>query len=859
MNLILMALLLMPPHPDVVEKMKREGSWERYLSITEDARARGMDTPSEDLMNKTFEEIQNAKVTKGKTVKRAVVILCDFSDNVGTTPPIHYDSVTNSIGVYPTGSARDYFTEVSYGLLDMQFVVTPVWVRLPQQYTYYTNNNYGMGSWPQNAQRMVYDAVLAADPYIDFSQCDLNNDGVIDALVVVHAGPGAESTGNLNHIWSHAWSIPVTLIVDGVQASYYTTVPEDAGCGVITHELGHRPLGLPDLYDTDYTSEGLGNWCLMAAGSWNGSGNIPAHMSAWCKMRLGFLNVDTVTSSRIMQPIPAVEDSSVVYRLWTNGTGGNRCFIVENRRLKKFDRALPGEGILIYHIDDGRPSNNNEWYPGQDYMYHYRVALEQADGRWDLEHGSNRGDGGDPWPGTTNKVDFHNYSTPDSKDYGNPMITTYVGVLNILAPKDTAYADLMVSAYDNLKLTGTTIPRADTLGATGEFAVSLYNNGYSQMNVGLNFKVYDEASNLVYDSSATSIVVDTNHADTVNFSFQPALNDCEYAYIISLTPVDDVPTDDTLSGNYYVKNVVRNYDVTRAEGGNYIIDHIVDGVISEDEYYGADWLDISNFLGANGDAHRTIRNTYMKAHILRDTLFLGFKIIGDSTIQNNDYITVVIDDNGDGVFPDASSNEGELTFRDGSTRLSYFRPYTSTGTGSMQTLSLPQGYSVDGNTKYSEVAIPIGLDGGGQAYYLNLSGDYSTFNPKFFVKITDGSKIVGWWPQNTPYATFVRDINYFATLSSTALSVSELEMPLRLTGNWSGSNFVLKFAGARDGANVRLSVYNAMGRRVKVENLRIAGNGEIRVSFRDLSSGVYFVTVHLDGKEAGVYKGVVIK
>ena len=36
------------------------------------------------------------------------------------------------------------------------------------------------------------------------------------------------------------------------------------------HELGHAAFGLPDLYDRDYSSEGLGRWSLMAGGSWNG-------------------------------------------------------------------------------------------------------------------------------------------------------------------------------------------------------------------------------------------------------------------------------------------------------------------------------------------------------------------------------------------------------------------------------------------------------------------------------------------------------------------------------------------------------------------------------------------------------------
>ena len=49
-----------------------------------------------------------------------------------------------------------------------------------------------------------------------------------------------------------------------------------AGDRTLAHELGHLLFGFPDLYDTDYTSEGIGDWCLMAAGSWNGGGDTPA-------------------------------------------------------------------------------------------------------------------------------------------------------------------------------------------------------------------------------------------------------------------------------------------------------------------------------------------------------------------------------------------------------------------------------------------------------------------------------------------------------------------------------------------------------------------------------------------------------
>ncbi len=856
MNLLLSILFLMPPSPEVLEQLKRSGEYQFYQSVMEDARKRGMDQASEELMNQIYQEIALAKETKSKVVKRAVVILCDFSDYVGTTNPLHYDSLTN--GPFSSGSVKEFYLENSYGNLEFEFILTTVWVRLPQTLAYYANGQYGTGSWPQNAQRMAYDAVLAADSLIDFSQCDVDGNGILDALVIVHAGPGAESTNNPNHIWSHAWSIPVTLIVDGIRVNYYTTVPENAGCGVIAHEMGHRPLGLPDLYDTDNSSEGLGNWSLMAAGSWNGNGNIPAHLDPWCKIRLNFVRVDTVTSNRIMQPIPAVEDSPVVFRLWTNGTTGNRFFLVENRRLKKFDRALPNEGLLIYHIDNSAGGNNNEWYPGRDYRYHYMVALEQADGRWDLEYKRNRGDGGDPWPGTSNSRDFHNYSVPDSKDYGNPMITTYVGVLNISNPGDIMYADLMVSPYNNLKLKPVSIPRADTVNAQTSFVLSLYNNGFSTINASLNFKVYDEGSNLVYDTTFSGISVDTAFAETLTFVFTPLINDHDCTIYFASNTGDDVPRDDSLMGYFYSKGIVRFISVPMAVGGNYYGVHIVDGVVDDYEYYGSEWFDISNFLASGGELHRTFRSTYVKTHIFRDTLFLGFKIVGDSTIGNNDLITLVFDDNGDGVFPASNSNEGELTFRDGTTRLVTFRPYTASGTGSTQTIQLPHAYTVVGNTKYAEIAIPIGLDGTGSAYYLNLPGDYSTFGPNIFVKVTDGARVFGWWPQNTPYASVVRDISYFGSLGFTPVDINEIDIPGRIKVSLRGSILNIQYA-VKNSSDLEVNIYDALGRKSLNNSYKISGDGKLSLPMGNLPAGVYFIKVNMDGKEVTSYKGVIVR
>ena len=124
--------------------------------------------------------------------------------------------------------------------------------------------------------------------------------------MIIHSGPGAEFTGNVNDIWSHKWGI-TPQSRDGVLISSYAIMPEywstpgDITIGVFAHELGHV-FGLPDLYDRDGSSRGVGRWSLMATGAWNGSlGNSPAHLDAWCKVQLGFVTPIVPTTRDVIR------------------------------------------------------------------------------------------------------------------------------------------------------------------------------------------------------------------------------------------------------------------------------------------------------------------------------------------------------------------------------------------------------------------------------------------------------------------------------------------------------------------------------------------------------------------------------
>jgi len=252
--------------------------------------------------------------------------------------------------------------------------------------------------------------VYGTDPY------DTDSDGVVDHVVVVHAGAGQENTpGNTDLIWSHRWAVldadPLTpgsqsLRPDGVQVYGYIMVSEFSPIGVVTHEFGHD-LGLPDLYDTDRSSEGVGVWDLMGGGSWNGfpPGSSPAHPNAWSRMRLGWANMIDITTALVGTSIRAVEASGDVYRLRVRTTSlGDESFLIENRQPIGFDAALPGFGLLIWHVDDTVAGNDND--------AHRLVDLEEAD---EATSGDRPLDASDPWRDTT--TGFGPDTVPNSAAY----------------------------------------------------------------------------------------------------------------------------------------------------------------------------------------------------------------------------------------------------------------------------------------------------------------------------------------------------------------------------------------------------------------------------------------------------------
>ena len=381
------------------------------------------------------------------------VICGKYSDSGGDDWPVSQMSQQLFDGPWTTGTMREFYEEISFDEFHVNGEVYG-WYQSTLSQQYVVGNSQGFGPDAHLGEFFV-ELLTAADPETDFGQYDNDgpdgipnsgdDDGIVDSMFFIHDGVGGET--GANNIWSHSSNLYYQL---GGTYFYTNDVSASGGMikvgpyivqpsinsyggmieiGVFCHEFGHA-LGLPDLYDTDYTSEGIGDWGLMGGGSWNTPAK-PAHMIGWCRYKMGWIDPVEVDTYLHDEPITPLELTGLSYKVWTNGVYGNQYFMVENRQRYGFDVNLHGEGLFIWHIDENAQQSNED---------HPKVDLEEADGFDGLYYGINRGDGGDCYPGSSDNRWFDGNTYPNSLNYNNQL--TQVAVWNISDEADTMYANL---------------------------------------------------------------------------------------------------------------------------------------------------------------------------------------------------------------------------------------------------------------------------------------------------------------------------------------------------------------------------------------------------------------------------------
>jgi len=305
---------------------------------------------------------------------------------------------------------------------------------------------------------ILAEALFLADPSINFANYDANENKKIDVnelqIMFLVAG-GEEASGANPGIWAHQSCIN-GLVLDNISLMQcdngsYTAFGErhfsingpDASIGIIAHELGHGVFYLPDLYDRDLSSEGIGNFGLMGAGSWGFQqgelpGNTPVPMSAWSKAKVGFTTPQLITSTTPNLSLEATGTKNYQsFRL--NTQDPNEYFLIENRSSLGYDSGLYilnetifQGGLAIWHVDENQSHNDNE--------NRKLLDLEEADG-FHLDTAGNQGNQSNLFHSGNNQ--FTTESSPANSHLYNGN-SSGINIRNISVPGSTMFLDLEI-------------------------------------------------------------------------------------------------------------------------------------------------------------------------------------------------------------------------------------------------------------------------------------------------------------------------------------------------------------------------------------------------------------------------------
>jgi M6 family metalloprotease-like protein len=415
--------------------------------------------------------------------KVGLTILVQFSDVTFPVTQNKIDRLCNEVGYADngnTGSIRDYFSDQSLGKLIHTQTVTQV-VTLPYPRNYYNYSSYPSTTTLRDAgaagRLLVRDAITALNAAgFDSSALSVNGSNQVVATSLLFAGPnsGVWAKG----LWPHAWSLADNGVSLGGKTvfKYQCTNVENTSpvIGTIAHELGHLLLGYPDLYDTDGGSEGIGEHCLMGSANYLNGGRTPAPINLYLKEVSGWATITDFTADQTLN-VSLPSTGNIGYRIRKPGTQ-SEYFVVENRgEGDKWAAFCKDKGIAIWHIDEAVNSSNQrqEMTSGS----HYRVSIQQADGRFDLERDVNRGDSGDFYDNTTGEFDDYNnpnanwwngqdsglylkvHSAPGasmSVQFGSPPDVTLLGLNpgNISIPAGASTQTLFVNSNSPWSWTG---------------------------------------------------------------------------------------------------------------------------------------------------------------------------------------------------------------------------------------------------------------------------------------------------------------------------------------------------------------------------------------------------------------------
>ena len=310
-------------------------------------------------------------------------------------------------------SAVDYIEQISGGQSSVEILVAEDVTRASGVLADYGSDVNGQRDVDKDGKflpmALAQETIESHISTVNWSQYDLDGDGWVDRLLILHTTKGQEeNTGSSDRIWSHytTFKEPIELSKD-LKVGHYTMSSlrtGSSGIGTMLHEMLHQ-MGALDLYpvhDTFQTHQwkGVGDWDIMASGNWNGGGSWPALPTAASLELIGAMrqqNMDLQWPSSAISPCigPSIKMTGM-------SEGGNSLKIqisqseviwLEYRSNSGFDSHLPGSGLLVTYQDKSvgdMEQNELNRDPEQPWL-----SVIEADGKNDMTSGTNSGEADD--------------------------------------------------------------------------------------------------------------------------------------------------------------------------------------------------------------------------------------------------------------------------------------------------------------------------------------------------------------------------------------------------------------------------------------------------------------------------------
>lgn len=355
--------------------------------------------------------IAQEKEWGGKNVEsRPLVILMNFQDYKYTdletkeswtinerpgkdfTPEL-YEEMFFGDNTYTAADGNEYITINKYMLSESGGSYSfkgeaHGWYEAKNGYQFYGANNDSWGTDQQSAAVLVQEALVAAanDPNVDLSKFDVMDkndidgdgnyfepDGIIDSVIVIHAGRGEEWDNALGEdaIWPYKHSFTkfgeykpyefVDLEGKSWGADDYTVFEQDLPVDLLIHEYGHI-MGLPDLYGNEPPVE---YWSIMG-GSYTGPiyGSMPNSFGAYCRSFLqdDFKNrgIDMNWENKLILKLDEVTEKGIDVVLDQASIKGENYNTVKiELPQREYEIVKPVEGIKVYFSGNEDNSKNS--------------------------------------------------------------------------------------------------------------------------------------------------------------------------------------------------------------------------------------------------------------------------------------------------------------------------------------------------------------------------------------------------------------------------------------------------------------------------------------------------------------------